>query len=58
MWIKGYVIPENGDIQDVKTSKEVFIQHLALKLDFEGWRFHHVTIEGKDPDGEGQHEQK
>ena len=55
---KGYVIPENGDIQAFKNSKEGFIQYVAFIMDFEGWRFHHATIEGKDPEVEEQHEQK
>lgn len=58
MRIKGYIIPENGDIQDFKNINEVFILYLALKLGFEGWRFHPATIEGKDPDMEEEHEPK
>lgn len=56
--MNGYIIQENEDIQDFKNIKEIFIQCSALKLDFEGWRFHHATIEGKDPDVQEHHEQK
>ena len=54
MQINGYIILENGDIQDFKNMKEIFIQYLALKLDFEGWRVPQATIEEKDPDVEEQ----